>query len=217
MSNFDPNTDEPGRQSLEQIKQDLAEHGVIWEEQSLYLRYAAELLGRDPAEEPLPEQTIDWTTNEAIKPPWFPGYLTAGEDRCLFNEVTVEVDLSLDQWDRFSVTERLPFMKRAIDRLKDKMAREQRPMTRKRRRKGLSITRPLTLRQTEAMKLHGECEGSIAEIARRMGVTRKTAEQHVQAAFTKLGKSVPTKAKTTAIKTDRRGQADITNDDDHRG
>lgn len=87
----------------------------------------------------------------------------------------------------------------------------------RRRRRSTPQPKPLTARQTEAMKHHGDCQGKIAEIARRMGVVRKTAAQHVKAAFTKLGKNVPTKAKTTSLKTDRRGQADVAKSDDHRG
>ena len=100
-----------------------------------------------------------------------------------------------------------------------KTLRKQRGMTatvKKRRRRSTLQPKQLTAKQTEAIKLHGDCQGNIAEVARRMGKDRKTAEQHVKTAFTKLGKSVPTKAKTTALKTDRRGQADVAKSDDHR-
>lgn len=87
----------------------------------------------------------------------------------------------------------------------------------RRRRRQNPQPKPLTPRQTEAMKHHGDCQGKIAEIARRMGVARKTAEQHVKAAFTKLGQSVPKKVKTTSHKKDRRGQENVAASDDHRG
>ncbi len=87
----------------------------------------------------------------------------------------------------------------------------------RRRRRSTQQPKKLTPKQTEALKLHGDCNGNIAEVARRIGKDRKTAEQHVNAAFTKLGQNVPTKAKTTSLKTDRRGQADIAKSDDHRG
>ena len=86
----------------------------------------------------------------------------------------------------------------------------------RRRRKPNQTPKKLTTRQTEAMTLYGECQSNIAEIARRMGVDRKTAQQHVEAAFTKIGKSVPTKAKTTSLKNDLRGQVDVAKSDDHR-
>ncbi len=88
---------------------------------------------------------------------------------------------------------------------------------RRRKRSGGTTTPRLTARQTEAMQLHGECEGNIAEVARRMGVVRKTAEQHVNAAFTKLGKSVPkTKARTSSLTTDKRGQTTVAEGDQKR-
>lgn len=85
-----------------------------------------------------------------------------------------------------------------------------------RRRRQSPQPKPLTPKQTEALKLHGDCQNNIAEIARRMKIGRKTAEQHVKAAFKKLGKSVPLKAKTTQLKTDRRGQSDVIESDDQR-
>lgn len=100
-----------------------------------------------------------------------------------------------------------------------KKLRKQRGVTatvKKRRRRPPLQLKQLTAKQLEASKLHGECEGNFAEVARRMGIDRKTAVQHIEAAFTKLGKSVPTKAKTIAFRTDRRGQADIAKSDDHR-
>lgn len=125
-------------------------------------------------------------------------------------EVMTEIELELT-----SAQDR-----RESARVAAKTLRKQRGVTdteKKRRRRSTLQTKPLTLKQIEALKHHGDCAGKIAEIARRMDVTRKTAEQHVKAAFTKLGKSVPTKPKTTSLKTDRRGQVDVSRSDDHRG
>ena len=105
----------------------------------------------------------------------------------------------------------------ALSAAKTRLGRAKKtdPEVKRRRRPPLQPKR-LTAKQIEASKLHGECKGNIAEVARRMGKDRSTAEQHIVAAFTKLGKSVPTKPKTTKLKTDRRGQSDVTKSDDHR-
>ena len=95
--------------------------------------------------------------------------------------------------------------------------RDRTQKTPRRRRKRQPTTRPLTVKQIEASKLHGECEGKIAEVAKRMGISWKTASGHIKAAYTKLGKRASLKAKTTALNTDRRGQVDVTKSDDQRG
>jgi len=100
---------------------------------------------------------------------------------------------------------------------RETIASEVKPPKPKRKRRLSGQAKPLTQRQTEALKLHGECEGNIAEVARRMRIGYSTAQQHVHAGFKKLGKSAPTKAKTTQYKTDRRGQVDLTDSDERRG
>ena len=70
--------------------------------------------------------------------------------------------------------------------------------------------------QLEAVQLFGDCEGNIAETGRRIGVDRKTVEQHITAAFEKMGKSVPNIARTKRLQKDNRGQEHLSDDDDHR-
>ena len=86
----------------------------------------------------------------------------------------------------------------------------------KRKRRQQPVVRPLTPKQIEASKLHGECDGNIAEVARRMCCDHSTARQHLEAAFGKLGKVIGKNPTTAAIKKDRRGQADVVESDDRR-
>ncbi len=80
---------------------------------------------------------------------------------------------------------------------------------RKHRQPPLEV-RPLTARQLEVMQIASECEANLAETARRMGLHRKTVEQHYRAACKKLGIRASTeKPKTDRIPLDRRGQEDI--------
>ena len=88
--------------------------------------------------------------------------------------------------------------------------------TRRRKRAGGQKPQNLTEKQMEAVKLHGECEGNIAEVGRRMGIDRKSAEQHINAGFGKLGKSVPQKAQTQKHKRGKRGEDDVAEEDDKR-
>jgi len=88
--------------------------------------------------------------------------------------------------------------------------------TKRRKRTGAAKAPTLTPKQTEAMKLHGDCEGNIAEIARRLGIGRKSAEDRVKAAFKKLGRSIPRKASTKALPTSRRGEEIVSKSDDKR-
>jgi predicted DNA-binding protein (UPF0251 family) len=73
----------------------------------------------------------------------------------------------------------------------------------------------LTMRQAETVQIVGECNGDIAEAARRMGRDRKTVNEHYERAMQKMGKTV-VQPKTTGLRRDRRGQEDIANDDDRR-
>ena len=88
------------------------------------------------------------------------------------------------------------------------------PTMRKRRRE--TVKRPLTERQVESQRLFGECNGNLAEIARRMGLSVKTVRQHLDAGNRKLGRALITEATTRAMRHDRRGQADLTAEDDRR-
>lgn len=87
----------------------------------------------------------------------------------------------------------------------------------RRQRAGGKAVRPLTERQSEALILHGECEGNIAEIGRRMGIGRKAASDHLRAALRKVGDSIQLqKPKTKSIPTGKRGEAVVSIDDDKR-
>lgn len=88
--------------------------------------------------------------------------------------------------------------------------------TRRRKRTGGQKPQKLTAKQTEAVKLHGECEANIAEVGRRMGISRKTAEQHIKAGFKNLGISMPQKARTQKVKRGKRGEDDVAEGDDKR-
>lgn len=96
-------------------------------------------------------------------------------------------------------------------------AESETKMKRRRRKRAGDVVRPLTPRQLEAMQLYGECKGNFAEMGRRMGLDRKTAKQHYDAAASKVGpKAVAQKPETNAIAHDCRGQADISDIDDAR-
>ena len=86
----------------------------------------------------------------------------------------------------------------------------------RKRRRHAAHPKALTARQAEAMTLYAECQSNTAEVARRMKITYWAARDLVEAAFTKIGQSVPTKPKTTALKRDRRGQLDVSDTDDRR-
>ncbi len=88
---------------------------------------------------------------------------------------------------------------------------------RKRRKRASDKPRELTRPQIEAMQLYGECKGNFTEMGRRMGIDRKTAKQHYEAAAKKVGQqAVNPYPKTTTIAHDRRGQADVSEIDDAR-
>lgn len=93
--------------------------------------------------------------------------------------------------------------------------KSDKPRPRRRNRKA-TTTPSLTVRQVEAVRLHGDCEGNIAEVARRMGIGRKTAEEHIRKGYKVLGKDVPEKASTRSIPSDNRGQANLSAKDDKR-
>lgn len=86
----------------------------------------------------------------------------------------------------------------------------------RRKRKRAATKRPLTAKQTEAMMLLGESGGNIAEVGRRMGVDRKTAKQHLDVGFEKLGTSALKPGKTMSLPTDKRGQESVNEESDKR-
>jgi DNA-binding CsgD family transcriptional regulator len=74
--------------------------------------------------------------------------------------------------------------------------------------------RPLTDKQVKAMQTVAECNGSIAEAARRLGKDRSTVAQHYRTALKKLGRMASTvKAKTGALPSDKRGQLTVARND----
>lgn len=86
----------------------------------------------------------------------------------------------------------------------------------KRRRRATDApVKPLTAKQAEAAQIVAECEGSISRAAKRLGKSPKTIRQHYQAGMKKLGKNA-VKHATRRLSHDRRGQANIAEDDDRR-
>jgi predicted DNA-binding protein (UPF0251 family) len=88
-----------------------------------------------------------------------------------------------------------------------KVARRKPP-----RRRRTATDRPLTALQTQAMELYGTQKGKIGEVARSMGISDSTANQHIDAAHRKLGDALKRKiatGKAKHIPTDRRGQPTI--------
>lgn len=97
-------------------------------------------------------------------------------------------------------------------------ARLEKPEASKRRRRRPAaepMAEKLTPKQAEAVQIVGECKGNIAEAARRLARDPATVRQHYKAGMKKLGKLAP-KVKTTRMRTDKRGQDDVTNNDDRR-
>jgi hypothetical protein len=91
------------------------------------------------------------------------------------------------------------------------------PATRKRRAGKPPKPRPLTARQTEVIQIVGNCNGNIAKAAKRLGLNRKTVDEAYRAGMGKLGKTVVTsRDKTRLLARDRRGQCDLSEDDDKR-
>lgn len=86
----------------------------------------------------------------------------------------------------------------------------------RRRRKADPIPRPLTAKQVETVQTVGECKGNIAEAARRLGKDRKTVAESYEAAMEKLGIQA-VKHQTKPLPLDRRGQENLSGEDDRRG
>ncbi len=74
------------------------------------------------------------------------------------------------------------------------------------RRPAKSPPKALTDRQSESLRLYGECNGNMSEVARRMGVAPPTAMQHYDAANVKLGITLSERARTTRLAADQHGQ-----------
>ena len=89
---------------------------------------------------------------------------------------------------------------------------------RRAKRRRTASVRPLTERQREAMELYGTYNGKIDLIANKMGISRATVSQHLDAAWRKLPQFAPKKTspsgRTRRLPTDRRGQVDVP---DNRG
>jgi DNA-binding CsgD family transcriptional regulator len=85
----------------------------------------------------------------------------------------------------------------------------------RRRKRPPTTGRPLSEKQIEAMQIVGDCKGNLAEAARRLGKDPKTVRQHYNAALRKLGKAA-VKHATRALPSDRRGQVNLSADDDRR-
>lgn len=66
--------------------------------------------------------------------------------------------------------------------------------------------RQLTDRQSETLRLFGELNGNMSEVARRMGITHPVARQHYDAANKKLGITISERARTMRLAGDRLGQ-----------
>jgi predicted DNA-binding protein (UPF0251 family) len=86
----------------------------------------------------------------------------------------------------------------------------------RKRKRGTIKVKPLTARQVEVVQIVGECNGDLAEAARKLGIDRKTVKQHFDAASRKLGKAVVTHA-TQPLRRGLRGEADVSYEDDRRG
>jgi predicted DNA-binding protein (UPF0251 family) len=83
------------------------------------------------------------------------------------------------------------------------------------RRNKADVARALTPKQTEAIHVVGECKGNIAKAAKQLGRSRKTVKQNYEAGMRKIA-ATGVKPKTIPIALDRRGQANISPEDDRR-
>jgi len=88
-----------------------------------------------------------------------------------------------------------------------------RPRTRRARRP--RKPRPLTPRQAEVVQVVGECKGDIAAAARRLGRDRTTIAESYRTALAKLGKQAVRHGRRLFPR-DRRGQVDVSADEDSR-
>jgi len=118
-------------------------------------------------------------------------------------------------------TRRRRSVQRAVDRIVEFLLEtlaflQKRPGRKRSRRPSKSRKpRPLTVLQTEAVQIVGECKGNIAQAAKRLGKDRKTIAQAYKAGLAKLGKQ-PVKHGTRTLARDRRGQVDLAEGEDRR-
>ncbi|QDU34899.1 Sigma-70, region 4 [Poriferisphaera corsica] len=91
---------------------------------------------------------------------------------------------------------------------------ETKPKKRRKRsqRKGV-VDANLTEKQAEAFWMVQDCNGNIAEAARRLGKDRKTIEQHYKRACEILGKKAVSHIEKQNLPHDQRGQAMIASND----
>lgn len=85
----------------------------------------------------------------------------------------------------------------------------------KRRNRQSAKPRTVTAAQAEAVQMVGECKGSLAEAARRLGKNRKTVEQHYIAGLRNANicaAVLDQKPKKRNLPHDKRGQAIVTDD-----
>ena len=87
--------------------------------------------------------------------------------------------------------------------------------TKRKRRRGDTSGRKATERQLEAFVMVQECDGNIAEAARRLGRDRKTVAEHYKKALERGCESIK-RPKTRALPRDRRGQSAVAVEDDRR-
>jgi hypothetical protein len=127
----------------------------------------------------------------------------AGSERCLreraethaalaLSDLQTQAELALDRW-LVGQTKGAP--------VSAPKRRKRRPQRRK--------PKPLTGQQTKALHLFGEHKGNVAAVARAMKVDHSTAQQHIDAGFTKLGTSQSEylkRTKTRNLAHDNRGQ-----------
>jgi len=103
---------------------------------------------------------------------------------------------------------------KALSRAAEAKARRiAKPRTKRRR---TAAVRPLTTLQQQAVSLYAKYNGRIIDIAREMGVTHTTVNQHLKAAWRKLPDLAPKKigpaGKARRLPTDKRGQVDVSDD-----
>jgi hypothetical protein len=82
----------------------------------------------------------------------------------------------------------------------------------KKRRTKLPVESRLTPKQAEAVATVASCKGNVAEAAKRLKKDRKTVVESYEKGLEKLGRN-NMKHVTKRMKTDRRGQADLSEDD----
>lgn len=87
---------------------------------------------------------------------------------------------------------------------------------RKRHRQSATKIYELTPEQAEAMHLIGEHKGNVTTAAKAAGKTRQAMQKLYGKALIKLGKAAVKKPQTKPLRTDQRGQDDVTGSDDRR-